>query len=213
MHFYFIDLIKFSFTISEIKSMKFAELNQELFTKLYPDNSVTDEESFNNRIKSDLETMFSKDSDRLLHKVVFEDLMKKVKVNFPEDFLKRWIKQVNEKPITDEVLEKEFEGYLKMLKWQLIEKAVFEAHDIKIEQSELLEFTKGLLIQNYNNYGAPLPDEKELTENAVKFLQDKKQVDSIIGRLAEDKLIELCKNEATLKSKKIQYDDFIKEFK
>ena len=204
---------KFSFTISEIKSMKFAELNEELFTKLYPDNSVTDEESFNNRIKSDLETMFSKDSDRLLHKVVFEDLMKKVKVNFPEDFLKRWIKQVNEKPITDEVLEKEFEGYLKMLKWQLIEKAVFEAHDIKIEQSELLEFTKGLLIQNYNNYGAPLPDEKELTENAVKFLQDKKQVDSIIGRLAEDKLIELCKKEATLKSKKIQYDDFIKEFK
>jgi len=204
---------KFSFTISEIKSMKFAELNEDLFSKLYPDNSVKDENSFTERIKSDLDAMFSKDSDRLLHKVVFDDLMKKVKVNFPEKFLKRWIKQVNEKPLTDEVLEKEFEGYLKMLKWQLIEKAIFDAHDIQIDQSELIEYTKSLLIQNYNNYGAPLPDEKELTENAIKFLQDKKQVDSIIGRLAEDKLIELCKKEATLKSKKIQYDEFVKEFK
>ena len=46
------------------------------------------------------------------------------------------------------------------------------------------------MIQNYSNYGAPVPDEEELDKNARKFLQDKKQVDSIIGRLAEDKLID-----------------------
>ena len=69
-----------------------------------------------------------------------------------------------------------------------------------------------MLIQNYSNYGAPVPDEEELDQNARKFLQDKKQVDSIIGKLAEDKLIELCKNTATLKPKKVKYDDFVKEF-
>ena len=203
---------KFTFTITEIKCMNFAELNEELFLKLYPDNSVKDEKTFNDRIKSDLEQMFSKDSDRLLHKVVFDELMKKIKVSFPEAFLKRWIKQVNEKPLTDEVLEKEFDGYLKMLKWQLIEKAIFESHDVQIDQKELVDYTKSLLIQNYSNYGAPVPDEEELDKNARKFLQDKKQVDSIIGRLAEDKLIELCKNTATLKPKKVKYDDFVKEF-
>ena len=88
--------------------MNFAELNEELFLKLYPDNSVKDEKTFNDRIKSDLEQMFSKDSDRLLHKVVFDELMKKIKVSL---YFKRWIKQVNEKPLTDEVLEKEFDGY------------------------------------------------------------------------------------------------------
>ena len=122
--------------------MNFAELNEELFLKLCQTISVTDEKTFNDRIKSDLEQMFSKDSDRLLHKVVFDELMKKIKVSFPEAFLKRWIKQVNEKPLTDEVLEKEFDGYLKMLKWQLIEKAIFESHDVQIDQQELVDYTK-----------------------------------------------------------------------
>ena len=66
--------------------MNFAELNEELFLKLYPDNSVKDEKTFNDRIKSDLEQMFSKDSDRLLYKVVFDELMKKIKVSFPRHF-------------------------------------------------------------------------------------------------------------------------------
>jgi trigger factor len=199
----------FSYTINEVKAMELAELNSDLFLKLYPDATVTNEEEFVARIKSDLEKMFEQDSDKKLYRTIYDSLMEKVNADFPDDFLKRWIKQVNDKPVTDEQIEAEYEGYRNMLKWQLIEKTLFDKHNLVIDQTELVNFTKHLLRTNYANYGIFEVDEEELTQSAMKFLQDKKQTDSIISRLAEDKLINLFKTEATLKEKLVSYDEFI----
>jgi trigger factor len=199
----------FSYTISEIKAMDLAELNSDLFLKLYPDATVTNEEEFIARIKSDLEKMFEQDSDKKLYRTIYDSLMEKVNADFPDDFLKRWIKQVNDKPVTDEQIETEYEGYRNMLKWQLIEKTLFDKHNLVIDQMELVNFTKQLLRTNYANYGIFEVDEEEVTQSAMKFLQDKKQTDAIISRLAEDKLINLFKTEATLKEKVVSYDEFI----
>ena len=199
----------FSYTINEIKAMELAELNSDLFLKLYPDATVTKEEEFVARIKSDLEKMFEQDSDKKLYRTIYDSLMDKVNADFPDDFLKRWIKQVNDKPVTDEQIEAEYEGYRNMLKWQLIEKTLFDKHNLVIDQMELVNFTKHLLRTNYANYGIFEVDEEELTQSAMKFLQDKKQTDAIISRLAEDKLINLFKTEATLKEKLVSYDEFI----
>jgi trigger factor len=153
--------------------------------------------------------MFDQDSDKKLYRVIYDTLMSKVNVDFPDAFLKRWIKQVNEKPVTDEQIETEYEGYRNMLKWQLIERNLFEKHNILIDQLELINFTKELLRGNYANYGIFDVDDKDLSESAMKFLQDKKQTDAIISRLTEDKLISLCKAEASLKEKVVSYEEFI----
>jgi trigger factor len=199
----------FSYTINEIKSMELADLNEELFLKLYPDATVTNEDEFLARIKSDLEKMFEQDSDKKLYRTIYDSLMEKVNADFPDDFLKRWIKQVNDKPVTDEQIDSEYDGYRNMLKWQLIEKTLFDKHNLVIDQMELINFTKHLLRTNYSNYGIFEVDEEELTQSAMKFLQDKKQTDAIISRLAEDKLINLFKTEASLKDKVVSYEDFI----
>lgn len=199
----------FSYTINEIKSMELADLNEELFLKLYPDATVTNEDEFLARIKSDLEKMFEQDSDKKLYRTIYDSLMGKVNADFPDDFLKRWIKQVNDKPVTDEQIDSEYDGYRNMLKWQLIEKTLFDKHNLVIDQMELINFTKHLLRTNYSNYGIFEVDEEELTQSAMKFLQDKKQTDAIISRLAEDKLINLFKTEASLKDKVVSYEDFI----
>jgi trigger factor len=199
----------FSYTINEIKSMELAELNEELFLKLYPDGTVTNENDFTARIKSDLEKMFEQDSDKKLYRTIYDSLMEQVNADFPDDFLKRWIKQVNDKPVTDEQIETEYDSYRNMLKWQLIEKKLFDKHNLVIDQMELVNFTKQLLRTNYANYGIFEVDEEELSQSAMKFLQDKKQTDAIISRLAEDKLINLFKTEASLKEKKVSYEEFI----
>jgi trigger factor len=199
----------FSYTINEIKSMELADLNEELFLKLYPDATVTNEDEFLARIKTDLEKMFEQDSDKKLYRTIYDSLMEKVNADFPDDFLKRWIKQVNDKPVTDEQIDSEYDGYRNMLKWQLIEKTLFDKHNLVIDQMELINFTKHLLRTNYSNYGIFEVDEEELTQSAMKFLQDKKQTDAIISRLAEDKLINLFKTEASLKDKVVSYEDFI----
>lgn len=202
---------KFKFTINDIKRMEMAELNQELYTKLFPEQEVSSEEEMKAKVSADLENMFKTDSDRLFTQTVYDYLMNKTKMSMPEGFLKRWIKLSNEKPIDDETLNKEFDGYLKSMKWQLIQGKIFKENDIQISNDEVMEFTKSLLVSNYAQYGMPAPEDKELTETAMRLLKDKEQVNGIYDRITEKKLSDYFQSNVPMKEKKISYDDFVKK--
>ncbi len=200
---------KFQLTVNEIKVMELAELNQELFDKLFGPGNVTSEKELNERIAADLTNMFANDSDRLLTRSIYNDLIEKTEVELPNTFLKRWIKLSNEKPITDEQIESDYDSYAKSLKWQLIQGNIFKANEIKLEQQEAVEFTKGLLVNNYAQYGIPAPEDKELTANAMQVLQNRDEANRVYDMLAEAKLTNYFKQTVKLNEKEISYDEFI----
>ena len=199
----------FSFTITEIKKMAMADLNSDLYAKLFQEGEVDSEESLKARIKKDMEQMFSKDSDKLLTRSVFNSIMEQTNVEFPSDFLKRWIRMTNEKPLTEEDINVEFDAYLKSLKWQLIQTKIFKDNNIKLDQEEVIEYTKNLLIGNYAQYGMPAPDDKELAETAIRLLQNKEQANGIYDQLAEQKLTDFFKSMVSLVAKPVSYDEFV----
>jgi trigger factor len=200
---------KFQFTITDIKRMELATLDEFLFEKLYMDGEVKTEEDLRNRIKSDLETMFSKDSERILTRDVYQFLINETKTEFPESFLKKWIKLSSEKPISDEDLNSEFDAYLKSLKWQLIQTKIFKDNNIQLNNEEVLNYTKSLLVGNYTQYGLPAPDDAELTETAQRVLKNKDQLNGIYDRLAEQKLTEFFKNTVRQNTKSVSHEEFI----
>lgn len=200
---------KFQMTINEIRHMELAELNEELYAKLFADGSVNTEAELKERIAKDLEQMFANDSDRLLTRFVYDHLLEKTDVQLPTDFLKRWIQLSNEKPISMEEIEAQFEGYEKGMKWQLIQGHIFKSNNLKVEQPEVIEFTKGLLVNQYAQYGIPAPEEKELTASAIQVLQNKEESSRVYDMLAETKLTQYFKNTVKLKDKEVSYDEFV----
>jgi trigger factor len=200
---------KFQFTITDVKRMELAALNEFLFEKLYMDGEVKTEEDLRKRVQDDLENMFSKDSERILTRDVYQYLVNETKTEFPESFLKRWIKVSSEKPVSDEDLDKEFDAYLKSLKWQLIQTKIFKDNNIQLNNEEVVSYTKSLLAGNYAQYGIPAPDDAELTETAKRLLKNKEQANGIYDRLAEQKLTEFFKNTVKLNSKAVSYDEFV----
>lgn len=199
----------FQFTISDIKRMELAELNEELFGKLFMDGEVTSIEDLKKRIESDLATMFVADSDRILTRDVYNFLLEDTKMEFPTTFLKRWIKLSSEKPVTEDEIENEFDVYLKSLKWQLIQTKIFKDNNIQLSQEEVINHTKNLLVGNYAQYGIPAPDDAELTETAIRLLKNKEQANGIYDRLAEDKLTGFFKSTVKLNNKEVSYDEFV----
>lgn len=202
---------KFQMTINDVKVMELAELNTDLFDKLFGKDSVSTEAELRERVKSDLEGMFVNDSDRIFVRDVYEDLMKTVKVELPDSFLKRWIKMSNEKEISESQIEAEYDGYAKGLKWQLIQGAIFKDNNIKLESDEVVNFTKGLIVSNYAQYGMPAPEDKELTASAFQILQNKEEANRIYDMMAEQKLISYFKATVKLNEKEISYDDFLEK--
>lgn len=200
---------KFKMTINEIKHMEMADLNQELFDRLFGEGAINSEKGLRERIAKDLDGMFANDSDRLLTRAVFDDLLENTKVTLPDSFLKRWIKVSNEKPITDEQINKDYDNYAKGLKWQLIQSSIFKNNDIKLDNAEVIEFTKGLLVNNYAQYGIPAPEDKELTASAYQVLQNKEEAGRIYDMMAEQKLTQFFKATVKLKDKEVSYDEFV----
>lgn len=199
----------FQITINEIKRMELAELNQELFDRLFGADTVKSEEELREKVKNDLSEMFVNDSDRLLTRSIFDDLLEKTKLELPNDFLKRWIRMSNEKPITPEQIDAEYDGYAQSLKWQLIQNTIFKNNDLKIEQEEVVSYTKELLANNFAQYGMPAPEDKELTETAMGLLSKREESNRIIEMLADKKLTDFFKNTVKLKEKELEYDKFV----
>ncbi len=199
----------YQMTINDIKRMELAELNQDLFDKLFGEGAVSSEKELRERIASDLTQMFANDSDRLLTREVYRDLVENTPVNLPNDFLKRWIQLSNEKPITIEQIEADYDNYAKDLKWQLIQGHIFKANDIKLDNAEVIEFTKGLIVNQYAQYGIPAPEDAELTKQAAGALQNREEANRIYDMLAEAKLTEYFKNTVKLNSKEVSYDEFV----
>lgn len=201
----------FDFTISEIKTMIPAAIDQALFDKLFGEGNVNSEEELREKIATDLERMFGNDSDRIFSQTISEKLIESTSFNLPEDFLKRWIMATSEKKISQEELDRDFDSYLKSLKWQLIQNKLVKDNGIKVENAEMINYTKGLLANQFAQYGIPAPEDSALEEQAKTVLQNREEADKIYENVYGSKMINFFKNTVKLNEKVLAYDDFIKQ--
>lgn len=198
----------FRFNVKEVKRMQPAALNSELFDKLFGEGEVTSEEEFRARLKTDMEKMFEADSDRLFKREVMKDLEKKLNLNLPDEFLKRWIKLSNEKPLSEEELEKEYPQYARGLVWQLIQNQLIKELEVKVESEDVIDYTKSIVASNFRQYGMPVPEDDELAEYAKNALKNQEEVRKIYEQLYDIKLMEKIREVADIKEVSMPYDEF-----
>ena len=196
-------------TANEVKRLEPANVDQGLFDKILGEGEVKTEEEFRNRIAEDLEKMFKGDSDRIFKKTVSDTLIKKLKLNLPDDFLKRWILATN-KEATEDQLNNEYEQYAKGLKWQLIENKIIRDNDIKVESDEVLTRTKELLGSQYSQYGMMIPADEELTKAAQNVLSNQEETRKIFDMMYDQKVTTFLKDTLKIADKSVDYDAFIK---
>ncbi|RFC54645.1 trigger factor [Brumimicrobium aurantiacum] len=201
---------KFNLTINEVKVMEPAELNQELFDKLFGEGEVTSEEQMREKVEADMAQMFEKDSEKILTRRISNDLIKKTDIQLPEAFLKRWILASQKEAITMEDVENDFENYARSLRWQLIQNSIFKNNDMKVEKEEAVNYTKSLLVNQYAQYGMPAPEDAELTQSAEQVLSNQKEAQQIYDMLAEEKMTKYFKETVKLDVKEVDYDEYVK---
>lgn len=202
---------KLQFTVKGISRLAAAEINQEFFNKIYGEGNVTTEEEFKAKIKDELANMFVNDSERKFYNDVVEHLMNKVNFNLPTEFLKRWIVAANEKPVTFEQVDAEFDNYSKGLKWQLIENKIIKDNNLEVTKDEVVAHTKELILQQFAQMGqGPMGDE-ELNQTAQRVLSNQEEAKKLYEKLYGQKVMELFKTKFTLENKEVAYDDFFKK--
>lgn len=203
--------VEVSFTISEINKRELADLDQELFDKLFGEGKIASVTELKERIKADSEKQFLQQADQKLLNDVTEHLVETTKFDLPSEFLQKWMQTSGETEITLEQAKEEYEKSEKSIRYQLIEGKLIQENDLQIQFDDLKAFANDMIKSQMAQFGQLNPSEKELDDIAARILSNKDEVKRLSDQLMSQKLLELFKAEANLKDKEISYDDFVKE--
>ncbi|MCF6348836.1 MAG: trigger factor [Flavobacteriaceae bacterium] len=203
--------IEVQFTVEEVSYTEPAELNQELFDKLFGKDAVKTEKEFRAQLKEDAEKQFEQQSDQHLLNAVTESLIENTKFDLPAEFLQKWLAVAGEEPLTDEAAAAEYNRSEKGLRYQLIEGKISKDNNLQVTFDELKEFSKGFIKSQMAQYGNPNPEEKELDEIATRILSNQEEAKRLSEQLMSQKLLTFFKENVKLKTKEVSFDDFVKE--
>lgn len=202
----------FSFEITEITRHKNAELNQELFDKVFGEGVVNSEEEFKNKIKEALTDQFTPQSDYKFLLDAREVLVQKAgELKFADDMLKRWLVATNENT-TAEKVEEDFPKIIEDLKYQLIKENLVKTNNLKVEDADIENFAKRVAQAQFAQYGMLSVPEEVLANYAKDMLKNKQTLQNIIDRAVEEKLAAWLKGQVELDVKEVSVDEFNKLF-
>ena len=197
------------FNLKEINEKIPADLDQELFDKLFGKDTVKSVTELKQKLKVDAEKNFINQSDQKLLNDVTEYLVENTKFNLPDLFLKKWMQTAGENKLSKEEAEAEYKKSEKGLRYQLIESKIIEKNEIKIDADQIKNFSKELIKTQMLQYGQANPEEKELESISQRILSNKDEVKRISDQLLSQKLITLFKSELKFKTNKVSYEKFI----
>lgn len=199
---------RFKLTLNNITRSVPAEINEEFFVKVYGETGPRTEAEMREQIKGDLEAYFDGQTDSYLVNDLYKAIMEQVEFPLPDDFLKRWIKLTNEKPITDEDLDKDYGGFAKGLRWSLIQRKVINEQNLQVTEEEIRDRVRVNVIQQLYGYGLKGIGDEWIEQFVQKQLADKKVVSQTSEQLAEDKVLNYIKSKVQLTEKPVSLNAF-----
>ena len=203
--------IEVTFTINEINTRELADLDQELFDKLFGKGVVTSVTELKEKIKVDSEKQFEQQADQKLLNDVTENLVENTKFDLPAEFLQKWMQTAGEEPMDEAQAKEEYEKSEKGIRYQLIEGKIIKDNEIKVDFEDLKSFAKDMIKVQMAQFGQMNPSDEELDNIAARVLSNQEEVKRLSEQLMSQKLLELYKEKANLKVKEMPYDKFIKE--
>ena len=203
--------VEVSFKIDEVNTREMADLNQELFDKLFGEGNVTSEKALKEKIKEDAEKQFVQQSDQKMLNDVVESLIENTKFDLPKDFLERWIQVSGENPMTPDEAKAEYARSEKGLRYQLIEGKLRAEHNLQVSFDELKAYSLDMIKGQMAQFGQLDPSEEELNNIASRIMSNQEEVKRLSEQLNSSKLLDFFKENAKLKIKEVSYDKFIKE--
>ena len=203
--------IEVNFTITEINKRELADLDQDLFDKVFGKGLVASVTELKAKIKEDAEKQFVQQADQKLLNDVTEYLVENTKFDLPAEFLTKWMQTAGEKEMDSVQAKEEYEKSEKSLRYQLIEGKLIEANNVQVTMDDIKNHAREMIKGQMAQFGQMNPSDKELDDIAARVLGNQDEARRISEQLISQKLLEVYKEKANLKVKELSYENFVKE--
>ncbi len=202
---------RFTFTVEKIQRMTHAAMDQDFFKFFFNKDTVQSEQTLREKLREKIKQRQQSEATVLLHKNIKEGLMKHIKINLPDDFLKKWLQKKN-LAASQENIEKYYVSYAEILRWQLIVKKIAKDHDLKVSEEEILKAAKPRFSNTLRDPALLNAPEEKQKQLLYKFLHehDSANYKAIYEDIMADKVITWVKQHITMHTQKLSAQAFEK---
>jgi trigger factor len=203
---------KFVFKVTTVSRVEPAQMNQELFDRVFGKDAVKSEDEFINKVKETIGENYKRESDHFLEHNIEDYFVENTKINLPVEFLRHWLKNTGEGKITDDILDKEFESYKRGLVWDIVKNRIADDNKISVEADEVKNKAKELIIAQFGGpaFAEQLQDRLDgiadnylANENGQNFMK-------LYQQIRNEKIVNHIKQNITLAEKKVKVEEFKK---
>jgi trigger factor len=193
--------------ITKIGLIEKAELNETFFKTVYPAKEITTLEAFRDAVKDEIQAYWDNQSRNQLQHSLYHLLLDHTKIEFPEDFLKRWMQTGGEKHKSPAEVEQEFPAFVDQLKWTLIVDRIVGDNGIEVSQDDIQTFARQQLF-GYMGMQAGADEQPWIADYVQRMMQDRKFVEDTVHRIRTEKVFAWAGMQIHPTDKPISRDEF-----
>ena len=197
----------FKMTITKIGLVEKKELNEEFFNQVFPGKDLKTEEDFRKTLEEEIQKQWDAASHNQVQDQLYHTLTD-TPVEFPDDFLKRWIEIGGEQQKTKEQVEEEYPQFVNQLKWTLISDKIIKDNNLDVSDEELRDNMKQEIMGYFGQMNVG-EDTSWIESYVDRMMKDEKQVDSSYRKLITKKLFDWLEAQVTPEEKEISSEDFL----
>jgi trigger factor len=198
----------YQLTLTKVASIIPAALDETLFTQVFQGAEVKDEATFREMIRVELGREYERITLERLNNEVYELLVHNTNFDIPVPFLKRWLKEGQEKPKTEAEVEQEFPGFEHQLRWTLISDKLINENNISVSFEEVNADIKNRVLAYF---GMQAGDEAPWMDGYMqKIAKDEKTLNETYQRLMFDRLFQYLHSQFNISEQSIAEEAFFK---
>ena len=199
----------FKLQITKLGLVEKADLNEKFFLSVYPNTEIKTEADFRAAVKTEIEGHFDQQSRNQVFDQVYHHLLDHTPMEFPENFLKRWLQTGGEQPKTAEEAETDYPNFANQLKWTLVSSKIIQDNKIEVLPDDIRDFAKQQLFSYMGGQLGALGDNQQWVDDyANRMMQDRKFVEDSYHRISTDKMFNLLEGQVTATEEPISAKDF-----
>lgn len=172
--------------INKVTILEKAILNEEFFKQIFPDDEITSEEAFKDKLKKEIEQQWEVSSRNQLQDQIYHELLH-THIEFPEDFLKRWMLTGTDTSKSIDEVEAEYPKFADQLKWTLITEKIVTDNNIQVKPDDLREFAKNQLLSYMGGNNLNM-DQPWVGDYVDRMMKDKKFLEDSFHRVEIEKI-------------------------
>lgn len=201
---------EYEMTIESITRYTDADVNQEFYDKVFGEGKVSSDKEYRAEIGKNVTSGYTPNVEYMLFKDVRTELIKKTKISFSTEFMKRWMLEANKEASLADI-EKDIEQYEDEFKWSLIRDRIVSENKIEVGYEEVRKDAYNRLLSQYFG-GQQIGEDMQETFNGfvAKYLQEEngKNYMSHYENVTAGKVMDYLKENVTLKQKEVTTKEF-----